>query len=169
MKKALSVIFCILFLFLISCNKESSVVTATVSGLSFSADINDNGLCYSLNVNIDEKGKTETEIISNSDLNGMVLTFLGESVTINYKGLKSEVEWLPPNMHLDFIHSVFCDIREKDIKATFKNGEYTIEGENEKYNYELILGGSGLPIKIGDSKKSITAVIKDAKIKKEAE
>jgi len=173
LKKALCVIFCFLFLFLSlslsSCNNKSPGVTAIASGLSFSAQINDNGLCYTLYVEIDEKNNTENEIISDSSLKGMKIIFNESDTVINYKELEIAPEWLPQNMHLDFIHSVFYDIKQKQQNPELKNGEYVIEGKTEKYDYRLLLGGSGLPIKIEDKSNSISVVIKDAKIKKGAE
>ncbi|MBO5019265.1 MAG: hypothetical protein J6D52_01235 [Clostridia bacterium] len=163
MKKAFLLIisFC---LFLSGCKGYNKYpdVTAVTSGLSFIAKLSYMEDCYDYSVVIKENGETELKHISNEKA-GIDYTFKKDTVTYNFDGLeyKTDISAIPDSSTADFIYTVFKETGEMRNNVSYKNQEYYIKGETDKYKFKIILGQTGLPIKITDSKMGISVIIKN--------
>lgn len=163
MKKIFCLILCLCFIILSGCNKKSSGVTAVTTGLSFTADVSFFDIKTTYNIKISENGEMEAESVS-GNTSGMKLKCLDEIIEVSFKGLSysTNISALPDGVISEFIYSAF---KNADTTTVFsKDKQYYINGENEKYSYKIYLGQTGLPLKIEETEKGITVIIKNATV-----
>ena len=147
------------------CNgyNKSSVVTAVTTELSFVAKLSYGENTYDYSVLIKENGITEMKYLSKSGETGTDYIFQNDSVTYSYNGLsyKTDMSAMPNSSVSDFIYTVFKETEKQKNNVSYKNQEYYINGETDKYKFKITLGQTGLPIKITDSKMGISVTIKN--------
>lgn len=165
MKKIFCVLICIVFVVLAGCGDNSREITPVTSSIKFTAKIEYNGIAHTYRVNIDEKSNTEL-IAKDSELKGMSYYFSGDKVTERFNKLEHEINLssLPEGIIIDFIHSVFKTVTTEKNDVTSDNGQFILNADNERYNFKMFLGETGIPIKIEDKENGITAIISDAAI-----
>ena len=167
MKKTFLVLICFCFIFT-GCKgyNKGPDVTVVTSGLSFVAKLSYMKNIYDYSVIIDKNGKTTINYISKSDEPGTDYIFEDDTVIYSYNGLeyKTDISAIPDNSIADFIYTVFKECKNIQNKVYFKNQEYYIKGETDKYKFKMVVGQTGLPIKITDSKMGISAIIKNPSI-----
>lgn len=153
--------FCLLFT---GCNgyNKSSAVTVVTTELSFIAKLNYMNNSFDYSVTINENGDTAMKYISNSGEIGTDYIFQKDTVTYCYNSLeyKTDISSIPSSSVADFIYIVFREIDGLKNNVCYKNQQYYIKSETDKYKFKIILGQTGLPIKITDSQKEISVEIK---------
>lgn len=144
--------------------KKSSAVTAVTTGLSFIAKLSYEDGNYDFSVKIDEKGITEIKNISNEEKVGTDYIFEDGTVTYRYNELsyKTNINSIVESSVADFIYTVFKETENKRNNVSYKNEKYYIKCETDKYKFTIYLGQTGLPIKITDTKKGVSVIIKNA-------
>lgn len=147
-----------------SCNK-SDKVTAVTSGLVFEAETEYKENCFNYFVYIHSDGTTETELLNNGESTGLKTMISKNSVTLSASGLEKQTSLtsLPDGIILDFFAACYQDAKERDVKTV--NDTFYTEGKTKKYDYKIILGATGLPIKIEESNFGISVDIKNATLK----
>ncbi len=144
--------------------KKSSAVTAVTSGLSFTAKLSYDGKNYNYSVKIDKNGTTEIKNISANEKTGTDYIFENGTVTYKYNKLsyKTNISDIPQSSVADFIYTVFKETESKRNNVSYKNEEYYIKGETDKYKFTVYLGETGLPIKITDTKMDVLVIITES-------
>ncbi len=164
MKKILLILISLCLIFS-GCNgyNKSSNVTAVTTELSFIAKLSYGENNYDYSVVIKKKGIIEMKYISKSGETGTDYIFQNGSVTYSYNGLsyKTDISSIPHSSVSDFIYTVFKETESQKNNVCYKNQEYYIKGETDKYKFKITLGQTGLPIKISDSKMGISVIIKN--------
>ena len=165
MKKLLiSFLVLIIPLSFCGCNK-SDKVTAVTSGLVFDAETEYKENRFNYFVHIHSDGTTETELLNNGESTGIKTVISKNIVTLSVSGLEKQTTLtsLPDGIILDFFATCFQDAKKRDVKTI--NDTFYTEGETDKYDYKIILGATGLPIKIEESNFGISVNIKNATLK----
>jgi len=164
-KKIICFIFCLCIISFSGCKKESSGVIPITTGLSFTAEISYQDSVYTYDVTISKKSETELTALSD-EIKGLKYRFSGQTLTERFNNLEHRVDIsaLPDRIITDFIHSVFLTVTEKQSKVISENDDFFITDQNDKYSFKIYFGETGLPLKIEDTKKGITATIKNATI-----
>ncbi len=163
MKKAVLILisFCLVFS---GCNGYNKIpdVTAVTSGISFIAKLSYMENHYDYSVTIKENGVTEMKYISKSKETGIDYIFKKDTVIYSYDGLshKTDISDLEDGSVSDFIYTVFRETEKLRNNVIYKNQNYYIKGETDKYKFKIFLGQTGLPIKIIDTKMGVSVVIK---------
>ncbi|MBR7132664.1 MAG: membrane lipoprotein lipid attachment site-containing protein [Clostridia bacterium] len=162
-------IFCLLLcaLILSGCTAVGDGVTAITAGISFVADIEYDDEIYTYTVEISENGDTVMTAVSENCLKGTVMRFSDNEICFecNEISQSNEISTLPEGTISDFIYAVFSDASRKSESVVLENDKYCLKGKTDKYDYNMYLGETGLPIEITDKANGITAVIKNVGIK----
>ena len=166
MRKFICLIFSLVFIVLCGCDNKNNQVTAITSGLSFTALVEYKNEEYEFKVTIPKDSVMTAEIISPKRIKGSIFEFSNSNLLFRCDDLeyKTSLQNLPENFPVGFVYSVFCDIAEKSQQVQIQNDQHFISGKTQNFNYKLLLGNTGLPIKITDNKNNITAIIKQATI-----
>lgn len=158
MKKILCLIFP--FLLFCGCADQSRNIKPVTKGLSFNAEINYYNECYECDVNIAKNGDTEISFTCPKELNGLKIVYSANNTTVDYNGLKYELDSsLPQYSVTDIIKKVFSS--EYDTVYTKDDCYYV---ENKELDCKMYIGSTGLPIKI-ESDAKFSAIIKNSTLK----
>lgn len=164
MKKIICIILSLCFL-TAGCSeyKKSSAVTAVTTGLSFTAKLSYGGNTYNYSVKIDENGVTEMKNIPAKEKAGTDYIFENNTVIYKYNELsyKTDINSMFDGSVADFIYIVFKETEAQRNNVSYKNEEYYIKAETPKYKFTVYFGETGLPIKIIDTKKGLSVIIKN--------
>jgi len=165
-RKSFCFFIALILVTLCGCSNGGTAVTAISKGISFNAEIKCENENYEFKVKIPENSNMILETVSPKKIAGSVFKISNSGATFVCGEIehKTSLESLPKSSPVGFIYSVFSDIASRPVEAEFENDEYFITGETANYDYKLILGNTGLPIKIYDNKNNITAIIKEASI-----
>lgn len=141
--------------------KKSSDVTAVTTGLSFIAQISYEDSTMECSTVIKKDGATEITVIKPSDISGLTVSFDG-STSLTYKGITHKLNGtLPTKNNINLIYDIFSNAQNLKSNVIKKGDGYILKGKTDFTNYEMLLGGSGLPIKITTS-DGIEIIIKNA-------
>ncbi len=165
MKKIICFAFCLIFVFLCGCKKESSKVIAVTKGLSFNAVMNLNDYSTECYVKVDNKGNMKMEVIKPQNIEGMAIEFSNSNMKMNYNGLeyKRDISTSSQGVIASFLYLVLQDAALKADNVTSLNDELYISGNINGYKYKLFIGQTGLPIKI-ISPNGIEIIMKNVSI-----
>lgn len=145
--------------------KKSSDVTAVTKGLSFTAEITLGQLNISSDAVIKSDGTAEFKIISPEEIKDLCYICNGDSVTLKFNGLEYTIEGNPPEANaIVTVYKVFCLADSFKDSVTSKDGIFTLDFTLNGQNFTMLLGSSGLPIKILSKNADFEVIIKNATI-----
>lgn len=161
-------VFILLSITLILCGcKKSPNVTLVTKGLTFTADVNCADKEYEYSVNLISSSHIIFETVKPERIKGMVIDVKDEVVEVSYGELKykTTVSDFSENSSVVFIRNAILE--SENCKIELKEDNYSFKSnENE---FDFYLSEMGIPLKIESQKKGITVIVKDAKIRSQAE
>lgn len=166
MKRIFSFLVCSLILINLCGCKSNSGVAAIVSDISFKAEADYGGKKLEYAVKIDSAGNTETEILKDGKPSGFKVWNDGVNTVFTLDGIeyKTSLSSLPEGIIIDLFYICFKDAAGKPVKAG--ENSFLVEGKTDKYNYEITLGETGLPLKLTESNLNISVIITNQSILK---
>ncbi len=161
MKKILCSLF--LVLTLCSCATKTESITPVTKGLKFTAQISYYNESYECDVTVKQNGDTEIAFLIPEDLSGLKITYSGNSVTANYNGIEYKFtdDSLPQYSVSDIIYKIFA---AKYDTVTQQDDYYYVEYAKDDLNCKIVIGATGLPIKIEEKSSRFEIIIKNATI-----
>ena len=158
MKKCICILFCLVF-FCSGCNKKSSAVTFVTSGLSFTANVSFNGNSQSYDVVF----KDESVKVASRET-GMSAEFSNGKTTLEYDGISHVIntDSLPSALIIDLFY--YLKTGAENNTAVLKNNEYIIKYRTSKYNFEVTLAETGLPLSVSETNFGIKITVTNTKM-----
>ena len=162
MKRFLSCFMLFAILVLNTGCKKSSAVTAVTTGLSFIARISYENNIIECSAVINKDGVAEITVIKPTSIAGLTATLDGNTA-LTYNGLTHTLSGhLPEQNPIYLIYEILSHAEKQKNQVKKQDNSYILEGETDNTEYRIILGESGLPIKIITDKTEI--LIKNATI-----
>jgi hypothetical protein len=160
LKKVFSVILTLILL--TGCTAQSNITPKT-KGITFGCDVTYYNETYECKGETTEDGDTTIEFITPEDINGLRFEFGDKGVTANFKDteLKSQ-KIVFENSVASFICTV---LNSENTDVINENDLFYTEGVAGDFEYQLQLGGTGLPLKITTRPDAVEVVFKNVKIK----
>lgn len=160
MKKILLILLSVLLV--TGCNAKKSGIKPILKGISFECDVTYYNENYSCKGDVEKNGNMVIEFVAPSELEGLKFTFSENGVLANF----NEIEYIASKMVFEnsaasLISKVLGD---SDSSVLKEDDTFFIEGVADDFEYKLILGGTGLPIKITTRPDVATIEFKNVKI-----
>ena len=144
--------------------EKSSAVTAVTTGLSFSAEITCEDYSAFIDAAINKNGNAEFTVTAPEKASGLKFKYTSHCV-LSYDGLEYPIKGEFPEFgFINTVYEIFESAEKSKHKVTKTSQGFILKGKTDKTDYEMLLGESGLPIKITTDNK-MTVVIKNATLK----
>jgi hypothetical protein len=149
-------------LLLAGCTPKKSSVKPILKGISFECDVTYYNENYCCKGDVEKNGNMIIEFVAPTELEGLKFTFSDNGVLANF----NEIEYVASKMIFEssaasLINEAF---RNTDSSVFKEDDTFFIEGVTDDFEYKLLLGGTGLPIKITTRPDVATVEFKNVKI-----
>jgi len=162
LKRFLSCLFLFSILVLNTGCKKSSAVTAVTTGLSFNATISSHNSFIECDAVIDKNGSYEFTVTAPEKAKGLKITYKGNKV-LSFNGLEYNIDGNYEKYGiLDKLYEILLSAENNKNKVNKIDNSYILKGKTDEDDYEILLGESGIPIKITSG--NIEIAIKNATI-----
>lgn len=150
----------ILLLALFTCACKGGTVSPQLEGVTFNAHVFYFDKEYVFNCDIQSEENATITLISPELISGAKVVVDEKNVYMEYKDIKHPVDLTRAKGAPYFLLSVINDAKAK--KGTKKGNKIYIDGIWQEKSYQMLLSGSGIPLKI--TSDNIEIEIMDAKI-----
>ncbi len=163
MKRILLTLIC--FIFLVGCG-EKQEVEVTIASVSFDAAITYGSHSLACEMTLSEGAVMHSEVKAPESIAGTTLTYDGETLKINYKGLEYVPE-LPIEQETanDIINKIFRSVATGGKNAQKEDGNFVLRDEVAGKEFTLYVTEAGLPLSLTCPDASLTAEFSNVTVK----